>query len=364
MSSTQPSAPKRTGKALPSPKRTPAQKAAAILALLEPETLQKLTGRLSERHREKLLEAVRSLSMVDVQEQKRIAQEFALDVARGRNAVRGNEDIAERLKNALFHEPDTDEEMPGFEPQFEIDEDIEFGTSIWDEISNIPAVTLVKFFSGKSSAVLSIALYHLPDDLVSELVGELDEAAVKAAMIHLGTSGVPNPVAVSAVENLLREELLENDDPAAIADTGEGNPNADKIAGYLNRMISSRRDAVLDALDGELSEEDAALIRSKVLSFAGLEARLPRSAIPMVLREIDEKSMLTALKYGMIKDASVVDYLLANISQRMAGQYREKMEEMPDIDEETGEKAQSSFICMILGMADDGKIELKTEAEE
>ncbi|MEM9232842.1 MAG: hypothetical protein AAGA69_01225, partial [Pseudomonadota bacterium] len=85
--------------------RTPSEKAAAVLALLDPETLQQLTGRLPERHRDRLLAAVKNLRMVDVQEQKRIAQEFAQDVARGRNAVRGNDNIAERLKTTLFKDP-------------------------------------------------------------------------------------------------------------------------------------------------------------------------------------------------------------------------------------------------------------------
>ncbi|MEM9233525.1 MAG: FliG C-terminal domain-containing protein, partial [Pseudomonadota bacterium] len=242
----------------------------------------------------------------------------------------------------------------------EVEETGDKAATVWDKVAEFPASTLVKFFDGKSSSVLSVAMCCLPDDLVSELVGELDEAAVKAAMVHLASNGDPNPVAITAVENLLTEELLESDEPVAEA---EGGGNADKVAGYLNRMISSRRDAVLEALESELSDDDIAAIRAKVLSFPALESRLPRSAIPMILREIDEKTLFTALKYGGKKDKAVVDYLLGNISQRMAGQYREQMEEMPEVEEEAGEKAQSTLIVMILSMADDGKIELITAEE-
>ena len=81
----------------------------------------------------------------------------------------------------------------------------------------------------------------------------------------------------------------------------------------------------------------------------------------MVLRELDEKTLLVVLKYGTKTASSAVDYLLNNISQRLAGQYREKMDEMPDIDEEKGEKATSQFICKILAMADEGKFSLATD---
>ena len=202
---------------------------------------------------------------------------------------------------------------------------------------------------------------QLPDDLVTELTGELDEAAVKAAMVHFATNGKPNPVAIDAVARLLEEELLNSDEPMAEVSVGGVNSNLDKVAGYLNRMISSRRDATMEALRQELSAEDMAILEAKVLSFPALEDRLPRSAIPMVLRELDEKTLLVVLKYGTKTASSAVDYLLNNISQRLAGQYREKMDEMPDIDEEKGEKATSQFICKILAMADEGKFSLATD---
>lgn len=353
---------KSSGKALPSPERTPAQKAAAVLALLDEDTLQRLAGRLPDRHRDRLLNAVRSLRKVDVHEQRRIAQEFAKEMARGRNAVRGNDDVAERLKAALFQEPleelpfEMGDAMGDFDDPAEEEE-----TSVWDRVAELPPPVLVGFFNGKSSSVLSIAMSQLPDDLVTELTGELDEAAVKAAMVHFATNGKPNPVAIDAVARLLEEELLNSDEPMAEVSVGGVNSNLDKVAGYLNRMISSRRDATMEALRQELSAEDMAILEAKVLSFPALEDRLPRSAIPMVLRELDEKTLLVVLKYGTKTASSAVDYLLNNISQRLAGQYREKMDEMPDIDEEKGEKATSQFICKILAMADEGKFSLATD---
>lgn len=367
-----------TKAALPAPKRSRAQKAAAVLALLENDTLQQLAGKLPDRHRDRLLDAVKSLRRVDISEQKRIAQEFARELARGRNAVRGNDVTAERLKEALFQEEeeldfgDGEGGMLDFGLPLDLDIDLSgdgdedgdgaAGGSVWQRVEGMPVASIAKFFGGKSSSVLSVAMSCLPDDFVSEMMTELDEAAVKGAMVHLATNGKPNPFAISAVEALLEEELFSDD--AALAADGEGNANTDRVAAFLNRMVSSRRDAVLEALDAELSEEDAKLIRSKVLSFTALGERLVRSAIPLVLREIDEKTLLVALQYGNKSDKTVVDYLLANISQRMAAQYREKMEALGDVDEETGETAQSQFLCMVLGLADDGKIDLLTPSED
>lgn len=347
----------QTNVKLPSHSRP--QMAAAVLTLLDDETLQQLCGRLSEKNRDRLFEAIRSLRKVEVPEQIVIAKNFEAALEKSRNAVRPNDSVVERLSLTLFPEPEPEpieeaEPEPEEEPEPEV---VQIEPSVlWQKVTSLPIPALVKFFSGKSSSVLSVAISCMPDDVASNMIGELDQEAVKAAMVHAAINGTPNPVAVEAVEQLIEIELFSTD-TAITADTDETS-NAGRVANYLNRMVSSRRDAILSALENELDEDTISSIKDKVLSFGALKDRLPRSAVPNILRVVDEKALLTALKYAMKKDGEVVDYMMANISQRMAVQYREKMDEMSDIEEEVGEKAQSGLICKILELADEGTIEL------
>lgn len=355
--------------ALPSASpRSPVEKAAAVLALLDEKTLHTLQGKVSPRHREKLAEAVKSMRAVPQAELRQIAKEFTHRLSREHNAVRGSDDIAQRLTENLFEqdeEPEQDFEEPQSADLEEMLAQLD-QTPFWEKIEKIPPKKLIAYFEDKSPTVLGIAMQMLSPDISSELAGELDGDLVREAILMMATSGRPNPLAVEAVEEMLDKALLAKSptggDDAAADD--EGNPNADAVAGILNRLTNKRRENVLEALNATLDGDNMGEIASKVLSFEALEYRLPRNAIPVIFREVAEKELLTAMKYALSLNNPVADYMLNNISQRLAATYREKMEEMTDIEEEDGEKAQSAVICKLLAMVEDGRVELLDAPDE
>lgn len=330
------------------PTRSSAQKAAAILALLDDKALQQLAGKVPQRHRDRLIETARALSSVTVEEQKRLAAEFAQKIARERNAVRGGDRTAQRLKDALFYEIVPTAMSLDLGDMGGVDD------NVWQRLMRLPMIDLVEFFASKPASVLSIAMRQMPDDFVSQILGQLPPELLRDSMVHIATTGAANPLAVEAVEELLKMTLLNTDQPVR----KRGNENADKIAAIVNRLTTSRREMVLEALKDTLSEDELAEIAAKVLSFEALEDRLPRNAIPIVFREVDEKMLLAALSYALRRNEPVAEYLFKNISQRLAAQYKEKIEALPPVGEDDGEKAQSGLICKILEMVDEGRIAL------
>ncbi|MEM9988565.1 MAG: FliG C-terminal domain-containing protein [Pseudomonadota bacterium] len=340
------------------PARTKAQKAAAILALLDDDSLTALAGRLSEDHRDRLIDAVSSLQSVSTEEQKRIAQEFATQFAQERNSLRGSEEHANRLGKLLFHDPNAVPQLE-MDPSLNEEEEGEVPETLWDRVAKLPPKDITAFLADKPMVVASIAMRCLPPDAASEVAGILPEEMTRDGLIQIAAGGKPNPLAVEAVEQLFNHGLLakSNDDEDGSGD-GPSSGSSDMIANILNRLTATRREMVLEALHSQLSQDEAADIASKVLSFDSLEERLPRNAIPILFREIEETELLTALKFTLSQGKPIADYLLANISQRMAAQYKEKMETMPVSEEEEGEKSQSRVICKILEMSDSGKITL------
>lgn len=331
--------------------RTPAQKAAAVLALLDDKTLEQLAGRFPDRHRERLIENVKALRSVRVDEQQKIAREFAARIEAERDALRANDETVSRLSSTLFiTEP----------PAFSIADNLGDAFApedlpIWERVAQKPISDLVAFFAARPATVFSVALANLPNDISSEIAGELPEDLVKDTMILVAEGTKLNPLAVEAVEKLLEETLLSLED-----DGGGGDPskNIDTIASMLNRMVSSRRESVMAALKANMDADAIALLDTKVLSIATLEDRVPRNAIPILFREIDEVSIMKALKYTQGTNPDTVDYLLRNISQRLATTFKDRMEGMASPPELEGEKAQSAMICKILALADEGRIEL------
>lgn len=349
----------------PAPERSTrpaAQKAAAILALLDDETLQKLAGRFPDRHRDKLLAAARSLRGVDRREQKRIAHEFAGELTALRGALKGGDDTAQRLEGALFLPP------PEPEMEFEPTPMALAPPSLWDRVAEVPTQKLIGFLSSMPPAVVSLILGRLPEKVVGELINEVEDGVVADSVVHMAANPKGHPIAVEAVEHLVETRLLAvaEDDEADAASSGPAptdGAHADRVAGLLNRMVSRRRDTILTRLGNEVEEATVTEIMSRVLTFSSLEDRLPRNAIPTLLREIDEKTLLRALKSAQVNATPVVEYLLANISQRLAVQYREKLDALEPLDEDAGEKAQSAFICELLALAEDGRITLLSKED-
>ncbi|MEM9421042.1 MAG: FliG C-terminal domain-containing protein [Pseudomonadota bacterium] len=349
--------PQKSASARPAP-----QKAAALLALLDDRTLNSLAGRLPERHRDRLLNSVMAMRSVTVSEQQKIAKEFAVSFKQQQNAVRGNQEVADRLVSTLYEDDDDDGfALPTMQPE-DLDQ-FNFGNeeaSLWERVGQLDPNKLADFFTDKPAAVLSIVLQKLPDDAASELTGALPEDIARQAMLQVATAGPINPLAIEAVEQLVENELFKEDD----GEDDARNESTQKIANILNRLTSTRREAILDALKGTLSPEDLEDIASKVLSFEALEDRLPRNAIPILFREVPEKLLLTAIQYALSQTMPIGEFLLKNISQRMATQYREKMDELPTINTEDGEKSQSAVICKVLEMAEEGQIRLLEASDE
>ncbi|WOI52700.1 FliG C-terminal domain-containing protein [Parvularcula sp. LCG005] len=341
-------------KQLALPSRTPAQKAAAVLALLEPDTLHALAGKLPDHHKERLVHSLRALRSVPQDEQRAIAKEFAQRLAREQKAVRGDEETIDRVTNSLFLEDIGEAKTADLS---ELLSQMNTEETIWQKVAGLPMKKLTAFFENKPAAILSIALRQLPEETASELAGILGVDMVTDGIVQIATTGAVNPLALEAVEELVEKTLLNKGDDLEEA-SGGGGQNADKVAGLLNRMTSSRRETVLEALRSELSDDDLAEIAAKVLSFEAIEYRLPRNAIPVVFRECPEKELLTAVKYALDQNNSVGEYLLRNISQRLAAQYRETMESMGEIQQEVGEKAQSTIICRVLELAEEERVVL------
>ncbi len=336
------------------PGRSKAEKAAAVLAMLDEGTLGVLSGRLPDRHRDKLLDLAQRMRTIPQSELKRIAGEFAKQFQDERKAVRGGSETAARLEGALFT-PQFD--FSSMSPDDFMDDIAgpaeEEESSVWKQVAELPAQKVADFLATKPATVISIALKELPEDASSEIVGVMPEPIMREAMVKLATNADPNPLAIQAVEQMFLTTLLVEDE-----EEPEVSPAAEKMASILNRMTSSKREIVLEALREKLSEKELAAILGKVLSFPGLEQRLPRNAIPIIFREIEESLLLTAIGYSADKSQPVADYLLNNISQRLATQLREKMAESDEVTEEEGEKAQSAVICRILEMSEEGKITL------
>lgn len=335
-------APAAPASTLAQPTLDTAEQAAVVLALLGDKSLGSLSGRLSPSNKTRFAAALERLAGVDPKEQQAIAGAFAKRLAAQRAGIHGGTAVVERLSGQLYGEDD--EEPASAEP--------ELPKTFWERVEALGAKTIAEFLEDCPIPAVATTLGALPEAFAAEVVAQLPNKAGIASVVKLAATASANPVALSAVERMVSDAFFGEKASSAPVDT----ERADRIAGLLNRMTTARREAVLAALPDELDDAMMSAVNERVLGFDDLADRLPRNVVPIIFREADEPQLLTALAYATKRGSKTAEYLLANISQRLADQLKDRLP--ADISEDDGEKAQAGIVGFVLGMVERGEAEL------
>jgi flagellar motor switch protein FliG len=140
-------------------------------------------------------------------------------------------------------------------------------------------------------------------------------------------------------------------------------PPVERVGAILNQSPSATRDDVLEGLDAE-DADFAGLVRKAIFTFAHIPERLEQRDVPRVLRAVDQAVLVTALAAGQRSQPETTQFLLSNMSQRMADNLREEMAGLGRIREKDAELAMAAVVNAIRSVESAGEITLKTEDEE
>jgi len=213
-------------------------------------------------------------------------------------------------------------------------------------------------------------LANLHDIPRETMLGAVAEFITELNQKKGGFKGGPKTVE-TFMENLFdadRVAQLFGKAPAVSTGEGSGKVWADmkaKPAADLTAFLSEQRPEVVSLILAELLDiltendpENAKRIRDAMLTFEDLPARLPSSAIPILFKDMPVEKLQEALKAGSAQSPDTVEYLYANISQRMAGQFKEQVEELPDLSDKQADKAISGLMVFIGQLEKQGRVTL------
>jgi flagellar motor switch protein FliG len=137
-----------------------------------------------------------------------------------------------------------------------------------------------------------------------------------------------------------------------------------RVGAILNQSTAATREDVLEALD----QEDAVFatsVRKEIFTFAHIPRRLSPRDVPAVIRQVDQGDLVTALAAATEgSDAESKEFLLANMSARMADNLRDEVTEAGTIKQADGEDAMNRCINAIRQLETDGVLDLIIEDED
>jgi flagellar motor switch protein FliG len=228
----------------------------------------------------------------------------------------------------------------------------------WDRLRGLDAAQLLPMVENESIEVAAVVLSKLKVGLAAELLGKLP--GPKARQITYAVSLTSN-VAPQAVERIGISLAGQLDNVKVKAfETGP----VERVGAILNSSTSLTRDDMLSGLE-ETDQGFATAVRKAIFTFANIPARVSPRDIPAILRLADQSQLVIALAGAEAAGMkNVQDFILENMSGRMADQLREDVADAGVVKPSDAEDAMSAFVTVIREMEADGNLQLIVEEDE
>lgn len=334
------------------PSFTAPQKAALVIAALGPEAAGPIIERIGDKHMKAFAEAYSRLQNIAREDLLAVVSEFLVSVsAEKSDEIRGGFEEARNLVT----------QFKGDEGAAKLFDSIDEpgGYSVWDKLAGADNQALADYLSGKGPQLIAVVLSRMDLDKSSAILACLDDTLSQDVVSRLTRLAPARPDVLDALAAVIDGEFL-----APMRKTAKAESPGEKIGAMLNNMSEEKRESLLKFIEDnapELLDE----VKSAILTFKDLPERLPAKAVPQVTREVDVPTILKAAKYGRKNAPETVEFLFANISQRLVQQYEEQMQEMKPIPLVEAEAAQTEIMAAIRKLVADGAIELnKIETED
>lgn len=221
----------------------------------------------------------------------------------------------------------------------------------WARIAEFSPEIILRLANSEAIELVALMLSKLPVERASETFITLprDRARAVAQAMSM-TSGV-SPQALKRVGLILLQAAEAIPRPAI------STPATERMGAILNFATSDLRDEVLDALE-EQDTGFAGSVRKAIFIFAHIPTRIETKDIPRITREVEQAVLIRALSGTSPEDVATADFILENLSQRMADGLREERESLGKVRARDAEEAMNEVVAVIRRMTEDGSLTL------
>lgn len=228
----------------------------------------------------------------------------------------------------------------------------------WTRLRSVPVTDLAPIIEAESTEVAAVLLSKLDVDKAAELLGELPGPTARRVAYAVSRTANVTPEAVDRIGLSLAAQL-DQKPPTAF-----GQPPEDRLGAILNQSAPDTRDEMLSGLD-ETDQPFASAVRRKIFTFADIPARLETRDVPKLAKEVDTDTLVIAMAAATAPDmAATTEFLLSNMSTRMADTLREEIQDRGAVRQADGETAMTTVTAAIRRLELSGEVTLKTEEEQ
>lgn len=230
----------------------------------------------------------------------------------------------------------------------------------WDRLRMLPADKLLPFLSSESVEVAAVMLSKLDVAKSADLLSRLPGTEARRIAYAMSLTGAVTPDAVYRIGLSLAMQL------DAVPDRAFSEDPEQRVGEILNMSSPATRDDVLTGLE-ETDAQFAQSVRRAIFTFADIPARIDPRDAPKITRGLDQPTLVRALAHaralgGNAEEAA--DFILGNISQRMADGLREEVTQTGKVKVKAGEDAMSAVIATIRELVASGEMAMRQRGSE
>lgn len=323
------------------------EKAAVIIALLGAESAGPIVEKIDDTHLRSFMTALENINQIPRESMLSVVAEFITELRGRKGGFKGGPEAAKELVSSMFPE-DRVTRLFGAPPPPPAPKTT--ADAIWTQLGAREAVDTAKYLARQKPTVSAIILAQLNTDKTGEILGEMPEEQAVACVAEMSRTATVDPRAIDGISELVQTEFLAADDTDSSADS------AGFVGEVLGILPRDRRNKMLAALE-KSDPAQAERVKASMLTFEDLKVKLPVTAIPTIFRDFDQRELLHMLKAGAEQQPDIIAFFYENISQRMANDYKDQVEELGDITPRQGDAAIASLMGFLSRLEKDGRIE-------
>lgn len=327
---------------------TPPQRAAVVIALLGESAAKPIVEKLDDMAVARMAAALESITFLSRDDLVEIVIDFLTQLRSTAGAMRGGRGRAREVMAGIV-EPSRLTTVFGGGPGAPVP--INDDGDAWERLSRRDAQQVAAYLGRLTPNIIALILRKLDPSVSSNILCHLKDEKLAPVMGQMVEAPRADAGIDTVIARMVEMEFLNIAQDEQVSDDG----HLESIGEVLSLIPTDKRENLVGFLQSRY-ESKLAVIQKGLFTVEGLPDILPRGAVPSVFREIDQATLMKLLSSLTGRYQAAQDYLLSNISSRMADQYREEIKSAPKLAGAEAETVQREFLTSLMDMRRRGVI--------
>ena len=224
----------------------------------------------------------------------------------------------------------------------------------WPIVVALSVERIIAMMRAESIEVSAVTLSKLPVGKAAEVLSKIQGARARRITYAMSQTEGIAPDVVRRIGTALAHDYGA---PAIVA---FDKAPVQRLGAILNSAVTDTREDVLAGLN-DTDPDFASNLRKAIFTFKDIALRVKPTDIPGCIRKVDNDMLTTAITAALKGNDAMVataEFILGNMSQRMADQLREDADERGSVKKSDAEAAMGAVTAVVREMADSGAITL------